>query len=283
MMRLRRIAWLLAASSSLLMLAALPVQAADQPQSQQVLTKTYATDAFVQRGTIVTLKEKDPSKVVPAKAETLNQMLGVVISANDSALTLEGENPTDKTYVATSGRYNVMVSNQGGEIAIGDYITVSALDGVGMKTGSIQGLVLGTAATAFNGKENTLATAELKDIDGKPQKVAVGIIQADINIGQNPFLSNATGGIPETVNLLAQAIAGTPVEPIRIYISVFILFAAMCVSASLLYSGIRGSFIAIGRNPLARKSVIRGLIQVIVTALIIFTFGLLGVYLMLTL
>ncbi|MDB5166477.1 MAG: rane protein of unknown function [Candidatus Saccharibacteria bacterium] len=253
-------------------------------QSQQVATRTYGSDAFVQPGTIVTLKAKDASKVIPATADTINNMIGVVISASDSAIVVTAQDDTStKTYVATSGRYHVLVSDQGGEIKVGDFITVSALDGVGMKTGTTQGLVLGTAASAFDGKHNVLATAQLKDAKGNMIKTGVGSVTVDINIGQNPFLFHSTGGVPKTVSIIAQAITGTPVTPIRIYTSAFVLFMSMCVSASLLYSGVRGSFVAIGRNPLARKSIIRGLIQVVVTALIIFTFGLLGVYLILKL
>lgn len=253
------------------------------PQGQQVATRAYKSNGFVQYGTIVTLDEKDPTKVIAAPESQLTKMLGVAIAPSDSAITLTDNEATDKTFVATSGRYTVLVSNQGGSIKPGDYITVSSVTGVGTKTGTSQGLVLGTAATAFDGKSGSLTTTELKDSKGVTHKVSIGVIQADINIGQNPFLFRSTGGVPKTLNVVTSAITGKPVSAIRIYIGLAVLMMVLFTVGTMVYSGIRGAFAAIGRNPLARKSILRGMIQVITTALIIFTFGLLGVYLILKL
>jgi hypothetical protein len=46
---------------------------------------------------------------------------------------------------------------------------------------------------------------------------------------------------------------------------------------------VRSSMIALGRNPLSRKSILRGMFQVIITSIIIFICGLFGVYLLLKL
>jgi len=51
----------------------------------------------------------------------------------------------------------------------------------------------------------------------------------------------------------------------------------------VLYGGIRSSIISIGRNPLAKKSIVRGLIQVITVGVIILVIGLFSVYLLLRL
>jgi hypothetical protein len=48
-----------------------------------------------------------------------------------------------------------------------------------------------------------------------------------------------------------------------------------------MYGGIRNGLISIGRNPLSKKSIVRGMIQVILTALTIFLLGIFGVYLLL--
>jgi hypothetical protein len=58
---------------------------------------------------------------------------------------------------------------------------------------------------------------------------------------------------------------------------------AGAVSGSLIYSGIRSGMIAIGRNPLSKKSIVRGIIQVVIVGLIIFLVGVFGVYLLLKL
>jgi hypothetical protein len=48
-----------------------------------------------------------------------------------------------------------------------------------------------------------------------------------------------------------------------------------------LYAGVRSSVISMGRNPLARKTIIRNLIQIVLIALIILVTGLIAVYLLL--
>jgi len=50
-----------------------------------------------------------------------------------------------------------------------------------------------------------------------------------------------------------------------------------------LYSGIRNALIAIGRNPLSKKSIFRGLLEIILTGFIILIIGLFAVYLLLKL
>jgi len=51
----------------------------------------------------------------------------------------------------------------------------------------------------------------------------------------------------------------------------------------VMYSGIRSGMIAVGRNPLSKKSIIRSLIQTVIAGLIIFLAGVFAVYLLLKL
>jgi hypothetical protein len=49
----------------------------------------------------------------------------------------------------------------------------------------------------------------------------------------------------------------------------------------VLWSGVRGSLIALGRNPLSRKAIFSGMYKVVITGIGIFILGLAGVYLLL--
>ncbi len=71
--------------------------------------------------------------------------------------------------------------------------------------------------------------------------------------------------------------------PVSCTISAAILITGLGVVASLLYGGIQTGMTAIGRNPLARKSIMRNLIQVIATGIMIFIGCLIAVYLVLKL
>ena len=81
----------------------------------------------------------------------------------------------------------------------------------------------------------------------------------------------------------SEAIAGKPVSPARVYISIIVLLAAAAIAGSLIYSAVRSSVIAIGRNPLSKRSIIRGLFQVVIIGILVFLSGVFGVYLILNL
>ena len=55
------------------------------------------------------------------------------------------------------------------------------------------------------------------------------------------------------------------------------------IAATLLWSGVRSGMISIGRNPLSKHSIIQGLMQVIIVAVLIFIIGVFAVYLLLKL
>jgi len=78
-------------------------------------------------------------------------------------------------------------------------------------------------------------------------------------------------------------VAERPVNPARLYLSAFLFITTIGVVGFMLYGGARSSMVAIGRNPLSKKVVMRGLLQVMLVSLIIFTVGMLGVYLLLKL
>jgi hypothetical protein len=69
----------------------------------------------------------------------------------------------------------------------------------------------------------------------------------------------------------------------RIYAALVIFVIASIIALTVLVVGIRSSIIAIGRNPLSKKSILRGLFQVITVAFLVFIVGMGGVYLLLRL
>lgn len=244
----------------------------------QSVTQGYGTDEVLQRGMIVGLKEDDATKVEPVNVEQINRMLGVIVDANESPITISGEQ--EKVFVATIGRYDTLVSDQNGEINPGDYVTVSSLNGIGMLATYNESEILGRAITGFNGRDSIVSESSLTDTAGQIRSVKIGRIQVDIGIGNNPIAKSAAV-TPEWLGKIGQAIAGKSLSPARIYISAAIFLIGAFIAGAVLYAGIRSSIIAIGRNPLSKKSILRGLIQVIFTSLIIFIIAVVGVYLLL--
>lgn len=258
--------------------------AATKSNLSSAVTQSYNADASVQTGMIVELKAKASNTVVPLNPGDVNNLLGVVVTPNNATIVLTPQTITQQqVLVATSGRYSVLVSNQDGPIKVGDYITISAIAGVGMKANDNQTEVIGKAASAFSGTDNVISSVTLKNTIGKSSTVAVGRVLVDMYISHNPLFQKSADYVPGFLAKVAISVAQKPVSVARIYLSAALLFLTALVVGNMLYSGVRSGMIAVGRNPLSKKSIIRSLIQTVLAGLIIFVIGVFAVYLLLKL
>lgn len=264
---------------ALMALCLLVLVSIKHPLSAQAVTEGFATDRPLQRGMLIQVKQDDATKVEPATQATADRLHGIVVDPNDAPVTLSSDG--QKAFVATNGRYDALVSNQNGAVSSGDYITVSAVDGVGMKAGEQEPMVIGKAIAAFDGSSGVVSTVSLKDSAGGSQQVAIGRIQIDIGVARNPLLKSKEPNMPDFLKRASEAIAGKPVNPVRVYIAIGVFIVSAIISSSLLIGGVRSALISIGRNPLGKKSIIRGMVQVIMVGITIFIMGIIGVYLLL--
>jgi len=254
---------------------------ATAPVLAQTITQGYnlETSVSVQRGMVVGLKKDDPTSVEPVNNSQLDQVHGVVVGGNDASITLSEDD--NRVFVASAGKFEVLVSDQNGAITAGDLIALSPITGIAMKSDELQPYVLGKAIDTFD-ETKKLSEATIRDAQDKERTISIGRILVDIAIGKNPNAKNATS-VPGFLKDASEFIAGKPVNPIKVYISLVVLIVSAAISGALIYSGVRSAMIAIGRNPLSKKSIIRGLIQVVIVSLIIFITGIFGVYLLLKL
>lgn len=250
----------------------------------QNVTQGYLSDTTIQQGIIVRLKPGDASKVTPVSQTNETDILGVIVSPSDAPVSLTNDANQDQVYVASYGQYDVLVSTQNGIIQSGDTIAISSLDGVGMKADTGREAILGKAVQSFDGKSATQSTAALKDSNGHETTVAIGRIAVNINVAHNPAYKatdTTVAGVPSFLSKAAQVVTDKPVTAIRIYASLVVLALAVVIAGILLYSGVRNGMTSIGRNPLAKKSIMRSLLQVVIISLIVFIIGLIAVYLLL--
>lgn len=259
--------------------------AASTPVSiSQAVIQSYTGDSGIQTGMIVQLKSKNSNTIETLNQNSIANMLGVVVPANSATVALT---PVDQTsqqfFVASSGRYNVLVSSENGPISSGDYITISSLDGIGMKADSNQTLVLGRATGSFNNTSNQIGNVQVVDKSGTKKQVSIGLVPVSLSIVHNPLATKAVDYVPSFLAKAASTIATKPVSAARIYLGLLTLLVSTVLTAILLYSGIKSGMISIGRNPLSRNSIIRSLIQTVAAGLIIFIIGIFAVYLLLKL
>jgi hypothetical protein len=245
------------------------------------VTQSYSADPSVLAGMIVELKPKDQTTVMPLASKDIRNMLGVVVPVNAADIVLTPKSaPAQQVLVAASGRYSLLVSNQDGSIKAGDYLAISALAGIGMKASADQSEVVGRAAGAFSGNSDVIGTVPLKNSQGRATTVAIGHIPVDVRLASNPQFKNASD-LPGFLTRAANSVASKPVAPPRIYLSAIVLLATLFITGNMFYSSIRSSIVAIGRNPLAKKAIGRGLVQTVIAALIIFIAGFFAAYLIL--
>jgi hypothetical protein len=248
------------------------------------VTQSYNADASVQVGMIVELKSKDSSTVTPLPNEDIKNMLGIVVPANNATIVLTPQDiKQQQVLVATGGRYGVLVSNQNGPVKTGDSLTISSIAGVAMKADDKQPQIVGKAASSFTGSANVISTVKLTDSTGQNANVTIGRVTLDIGIMHNPLFSRSADYVPTFLAKVASGIANKPVSAARIYLSLAILLITSILTGNILYSGIRSGMIAVGRNPLSKKSIIRSLFQTVIAGLIIFVAAVFAVYLLLKL
>lgn len=247
----------------------------------QKVTQGYQTDEALQKGMIVRLKPGDGSKVQAATRDDDADVLGVVVSSAEAGVSLSNTGVAEEVFVANTGQFDVLVSTQNGPINTGDYIAISSVAGVGMKAGNDQQYVLGKALDAFDGKATSEGTTVLKTSTGD-QQVSLGRIGIEISVAHNPkYQKNAPAGVPEALAKLADVVTDRPVTAFRIYAGVAVALLSVLVAGVILFAGVRTGMTAVGRNPLAKKTIFRNLIQVTLMALIVFVIGGIGVYLLL--
>jgi len=248
------------------------------------VTQSYNADKKVQVGMVVKLKEDKTKTVIPLTSKESKDLLGVVVSIKEASIVLTPESATEQqVLVASTGSFNVLVSNQGGSIKSGDYLAVSALSGIAMKASAQEINVIGRALSDFSGTSNVIGNVQLKDTLGRNSSVAISRVKVDLRISINPLYQRTVDFVPAFVSGFADGIANKPVSVARIYLSTVILVVTAFVAANMMYSGIRNGMLAVGRNPLSKKSIIKSLIQTVIAGLIIFLAGIFGVYLLLKL
>jgi hypothetical protein len=158
-------------------------------------------------------------------------MVGVITES--SALTLEDIDLTEGRFVATNGEMPVKVSAVNGDIAIGDFVTSSEIRGVGQKAtgfGQIVGVALQEYAPA------------------SPDEIGTIIVLVDIRTsfvgpdGKSGFLDALTAGTLSGVSL-------------RYVIAALVALISFIVGFASFGKTSGNSVEALGRNPLAGKSI----------------------------
>ena len=235
----------------------------------------FTASGTIPPGSLVSLDTSKDGTVTAATAENASGLAGVVVSPQDTLLSVvSGQN---QVQVASSDTASVLVSTLNGDVAAGDHVAPSLIAGVGAKAVA-SGKVLGIAQASFNAKTDGAAKRTVKLADGTSKDVYVGQIPIQIQIADY-VQPEANRAVPKFIQDLSNAVAGKQVSTGRIIVGGIIIFVALITITVLLYGATRSSIISIGRNPLSRAAVERSLFQVIFVVAVITIAAGAGVYL----
>jgi len=234
----------------------------------QVVSRSYtvASGSVVAAGDLVSTMG-DQDTVTLANTDNGSRLVGVVVSAGQSAVAINGTNAQNTVQVATSGTCNVFVSTVGGDIHAGDAIAVSPLNGIGMRAqGTLR--TIGIAQADFTSSDANTKSYSVKDQGGGTHQVALGTVAVMIGIGSGSGLA-ADAGVVGNLQTTAGVIVGHPVSALQAILAFLVAIIAVGSLIALVYGSIKGGVSAIGRNPLARGSIYKSLAQVIAMACLI--------------
>lgn len=239
------------------------------------ISQSYTSTDQLAVGSVVSLKSNTSDQVIAASSTTSDSLLGVVINANSSLLSLSNDQ-ANQVQIATSGTEQVLVSDINGSIKRGDHITASPISGVGMKaTDNVR--IIGIAQSDL-----TASTKQTyKDKSGQEHSVNVGTMPVLINVSYF-FKQPDKTIIPGALQNVANALAGKNVSTAPILIAGAIFLIMLIVVSSIIYSMIRSSIISVGRNPMSQSAIYRDLIQLSALVIGILAVGLIAIYLVLT-
>lgn len=234
--------------------------------SASLISQGYAVKSPIPTGALVSISTTDAGSAVITDLKNQDKLFGVAVVSSSSLLSISGG--SGEIQVASSGLAPVLVSTEGGPIKRGDHLSVSSIAGVARKATS-GSRTIGIAADDFDGTSTGVSKRKL-DTNTGTKEVALGQIPVDIGIGNYQPNGLDTGSVvPTWLQTLSNTVAGKVVSPIRAVVATTILIAAIISVSVLLYGAVRTSIISIGRNPLAKNSVFKGLAQVIVIVVVI--------------
>lgn len=237
------------------------------------MSQSYTSTSSLPNGAIVSLLPAGSSGTIQsADAQQLEDLLGVVISSQ----AISGSSGSYNLNVATTGTVPTLVSNVNGSISKGDPIAVSPVASIGMKA-TTSTTVIGVAEAAFNAQSTGASSQELKGQSGQLRSYSFGIIPVEVKISS--YQAQTSSFFPQSIQNLFNNLAGHNVSTARILLSLAVLVMVIITSGIIVFSAVQLSMVAMGRNPLAKRSITRGLSESVGVALGLLVLGCLSVYL----
>lgn len=274
--RLKQLNWPVSTRLGLSVLFLAMIAAPASVAAITTISQGFSTTDKVSDGYMVSLKDNTSDSVVAANSDNAKSILGVVIDAGSTLLSLSNQQG-NQIQVATSGVVQVLVSDINGPISQGDEITASPINGVGMKATS-NSKVVGIAQDSLTNANSSQES--YTDKSGQKHSVHVGEIPILVSVSYYYRQPDKTL-IPSAIQNIANAFAGKNVSALPILISAGIFILTVVIVSSIVYSMIRSSIISVGRNPMSQAAIYRDLTQMSALVLGILAVAVVAIYMVL--
>jgi len=203
-------------------------------------------------------------KYVKASKPFDSAMFGVV--TNEPAMTIDDTNLENSVLVVSDGEAFVRVSTTNGEIKRGDFVTSSGIPGVAQKA-DVGGQMLGIALQDYSA--------------ASPETIDDILVQLDIKF--STVESNVRVNLIEFLRSGFQAPFLTPLTSLRYLLAALITGGAFVIGFASFGKTSGSGVEALGRNPLAHKTIQRSIVFNLILNTVVMMTGLVLAYLILVL
>lgn len=234
-------------------------------------SQSYHSESELTLGTVVSTDSPGGDSLELAKLENEALMVGVVTNTEDSLIDVQpnGSNIT----VAKTGQVSIIVTDATGDIKSGDNLVVSSLSGVATKdtSDSKAKKFIAIASQSFDANSSDSQTVNITYADGSTKDVHVGTIQAKMNLVDRPPNKNTQD--QNFIVALISRLIGKPVNKSKLIAATVVITTTLLITGVMLQGSIRGSFIALGRNPLSKPLILSNLFRVVALGILILEVG----------
>jgi hypothetical protein len=165
--------------------------------------------------------------------------------------------------LVSQGMVNVRVNGEGGPIVAGDSITSSSTPGVGMKAGKT-GFILGYAQADFAGNGESVI----------PVNLSIKFAFA----ADSPASERIGSRLLDVISISGVAAISDPLTTFKYVLAAVIVVVSLAVAFITVGKVARNGVEAIGRNPLAKNTIVTGIVVNSLLCLIIIGMGLVAAY-----
>lgn len=202
-----------------------------------------------------------------------DKTLGVVVDPSTDTVAVSSSG--SQVYVATSGGASVYVTDLNGSVSKGDLLAPSPIAGVLMRVVEGSKGVLGVAQSDFPAAYAQTVTV---DENGSSTKAKVALVQVNMDV---KFTTNNQTAGKTWLQRVGETIVHHEVSTIQVLVALVILILLMVVEGGIIYGAVSSSIVALGRNPLAKTAIMKGLGQVTGLVAGVMVLGIAAVYLVL--